>query len=509
VVLNDGSRAGLARSRLRRWSGGLLAGTLVGAAVLLVFENTAVADPSNLSAVFLSSSLPGFFADPSGATNGPIDASSLKSLGVSENAASTLGQQIADGNVSGYIRTWRRKPPDGDAAVISAFSFQNEPDLSEFTAGEADAAARAGGVRFAVPGVSGASGYTVRADGTTAFVVIFTKAGLAFQVDVLDASHQLAASDAASLARRQTDAVPSAFQAPAVGGQTAGGQTAGGQTAGGQTAGGQAAAVQAAGAKGSHPGGSFTDRDGKLVGGSLLAVVLAAGVVLTLRRRRRGNRVTTGPKAGADSPVGPGRKISPAEPSWLPSPSSGRPVGWYPAENDPDEKDYWDGQAWSARKRRIGETWVDVPTADVPTADVATAEDPRRAQIELEVCVWQEVGSRSDRLADPSDEAVEEAIRKLDGSTRNDLYLRAPGGQWMCVGGGPGRVIVTFAGGPGGPFYQALSSSEEDGEDVQIRVGGQPVWMPARTLVAEDDAIAAAMEFVRTSDRPSSLAWTP
>jgi len=449
VIFSDGSRAGQARSRLSRRTGGLAAVVLVGAAALLVTESRAAADPPKLSAVFLSYSLPDFFADPPGATNGPIDGSSLKTLEVSDSAASALGQQIADGNVKGYIRTWRHEPLDGDGVVISAFSFHNPADLSEFTEGEATAAVRARGVRFAVPGVSKASGYTVKEAGTSAFVVTLTRAGIAFQVDVLDASHQLTASDAVSLARRQAEAVPAAFQAPA-------------------------AAVQGAGAKGPHPGGSPTDRDGELVGGSLLAVLLAAGLVLTRRRRRSRNRVSASPKAGADSPAGSGGKTSPAEPSWLPHPS-----------------------------RRIGETWVDAPAVD------SLPEDRRRAHIELEVCVWQGVGSRSDRLADPSEEDVEAAIRKLDGSTRNDLYLRAPGGQWMGVAGGPERVIVTFAGGDEGPFYQAVTSSHEDDEDVQIRVGGQPVRVAARTLVSGADAAVAAIEFVRTGERPSSLVWTP
>jgi len=69
-------------------------------------------------------------------------------------------------------------------------------------------------------------------------------------------------------------------------------------------------------------------------------------------------------------------------------------------------------------------------------------------------------------------------------------------------------VIVTFADGDEGPFFQAVTSPSPDGEDVRVCVAGQPVWMPARTLVSEEDAIAAAIEFVRSAERPLSLAWS-
>jgi hypothetical protein len=546
----------------------LLVGALVSAASLLLFQDPAFAEPPDLPAVFLANSLPGFSAEPPGPTNGPIDGSNLKYLGMSSSAASSMGQQIAAGRVSGFIRTWAHDPVDGDGVIISAFWFQKSHDLVEFTAGEGNGAQGASGIPFLLPGLPGASGYSIEESNISVFVVLFTKADTAFQVDVVNGSHDLTRSDAVSLAQRQVADIPGDIQPPGVT-QTSGGvqSPSAGQSPGGvqsrgavQTSGGTKTpgevetpgaiktpgAVQtfgavpvAAQARASRPGGSAAHDAGRTIGGLLLTALVAVGVVIGFRRLCRRRRIPPGVPAEAAATAASEVGASTASSSG-PLFQAALAPGWYPIGTGSDDQRYWDGQAWVARLRWTGETWVDVPggsqgyetrdTSPQPAhesakpspgvvscpglvapnrqKDVSRSEQAGSGSTELEVCVWQQVGCRTDRVVQPSDSAISEAIRRLDGASRNDLYIRAAGGPWMGVAGGPDRVIVTFADGDEGPFFQAVTSPSPDGEDVRVCVAGQPVWMPARTLVSEEDAIAAAIEFVRSAERPLSLAWS-
>ncbi len=509
---------------------------------LLFFQDAAFAAPPNLSSVFLADSLPGFAVEAPGPTNGPIDESNLKYLGMSASAASSMGKQIANGNVSGFIRTWAHSPANGDGVIISAFWFQKAIDLSEFAGGEANGAQRESGVPFTLPGVPGALGYSIEEANTQVFVVLFTTDETAFQVDVINATHDLTSSDAASLARQQLANIPGSVPTPGVtpspgavqspgSAQSPGATRSSGTTPSSSAAKGRGvlhtpvagpspsapqtfgAVPVAAGASQSSPGGSAAYDAGKDVGAVLLTVLMGAGVVILVRRLRRMRRAPNGiPAAAAVTAIADS------------APQPERAAGWYPVGTGSDQQDYWDGEAWVARMRWTGDTWVDVPAhspvneahesvsqlgGTYVAANLGGSEAPGAGPTELEVCVWQDAGCRSDRVVEPSDSAIRDAIHQLDGDTRNDLYIRAVGGPWMGVAGGPDRVIVTFADGEEGPFFQAVTSPNQDGEDVQVCVAGQPLWMPARTLVNEEDAIAAAIEFARSAERPLSLAWSP
>jgi Immunity protein Imm1 len=112
----------------------------------------------------------------------------------------------------------------------------------------------------------------------------------------------------------------------------------------------------------------------------------------------------------------------------------------------------------------------------------------------------------SQRVEDPSPEAVEAALAELNGQDRNDLYLHAESGVWMGVGGGPDRVLVTFSDGQEGPHYQAVTEDAEPGEE-SIIVGGQPIQLSRRYLLPLHLAQAATKEFLSTGGRPEFLLW--
>ena len=117
----------------------------------------------------------------------------------------------------------------------------------------------------------------------------------------------------------------------------------------------------------------------------------------------------------------------------------------------------------------------------------------------LTVLEW--VGPDADHKEhdDPSWELVEDAIRRLNGRERNDLYLyadldAAEPGAYLCVGGGGGRYVVagldrgdtspTFAPGPG-----------DEGEREPLLVAGNVGAFPRNWIVDLDTALRAARSF--------------
>jgi len=127
----------------------------------------------------------------------------------------------------------------------------------------------------------------------------------------------------------------------------------------------------------------------------------------------------------------------------------------------------------------------------------------------MEVCVWHGVGYDSTFVEEPSIDQLTEAVRSLNGGDRNDLYVRSSSGEWMGLGGGPDQVMVTFADGEEGPFYEAVTGAEPSGDMVRIVVGGQGIDLSPHMLLSPDQAIRAVTEFVASGHRPTNLTWTP
>lgn len=196
-----------------RWlCGGLI---LVASAAVGVFSvQSSAAAASSLSSVVLSQSVPGLVSSPPGIRNGPINGSNLDFVtgGANGPAETQFAQQLASGDVGGYIRTWEHQPANGDGVVISAFRFQDPSQAASFVGGEKGSLSQQPGISpLAVSSVAGATGYLVHTSASsipvTEYMVVFDKANTVFTVSVVTVSGDLTAADATNLASRQWTAV--------------------------------------------------------------------------------------------------------------------------------------------------------------------------------------------------------------------------------------------------------------------------------------------------------------
>ena len=301
----------------------VVSSALVIIAGLLLAPTAAWAGPDGLASVVLADTLPGLVANPPGPTNGPINKSNVGLFGGNGGGTSGLAQHLADGDVSGEVRFWVHRPPDGDGVVISAFQFKDPKQVGVFLAGLDSGYRRVATGTFDVPGILGGSGYTahVSASGTpsTAYIVTFAKGSIDFEVQVISASGDLTKADARAVATRQAASAPGGLRAPAA-----------------------------------PAGTSGVVRAGEIVGYVLLAMVavvlVTLGVRLVARRPRPRRRPVVTPAWYAFPPPMP-------EPASRPAPP--RDVGWHVDPDHLSEQAYWDGQSWTARRRWNGATWVE------------------------------------------------------------------------------------------------------------------------------------------------------
>ena len=107
----------------------------------------------------------------------------------------------------------------------------------------------------------------------------------------------------------------------------------------------------------------------------------------------------------------------------------------------------------------------------------------------------------------PSHLQVEQALRDLDGSQLNDLYLKTSDElTYLGICGGAGRYSVTVAD-HHERFAQLLSTPDRGGEDEIIMCGGQLSRFPRRYLVDLQTALTAAMHYLDTGQAAPALSW--
>jgi hypothetical protein len=201
-------------NRSRRMALRLACVGAVGTAVLVAAPLRALA-AGDLSSVILSETIPGLVVAPPGNENGPITQTNISAVlgGASSPAVTELGDQLKSGDVSGYIRAWRHEPPNGDAVVINAFAFSNPGDGQSFLGGVVGGLQQQAGVTpFAVPGVAGATGYTIHSStqGTpiTEYLIAFEKGNTYYQISVVSESGDLSSNDAVRVATDQAANAP-------------------------------------------------------------------------------------------------------------------------------------------------------------------------------------------------------------------------------------------------------------------------------------------------------------
>ena len=199
------------------------------AAVAVMMLVLALQPPSalasgGLSSIVLSKSMPGWVASPAGNDNGPLTSSSINALFTTLTSAqrAQMNQAVTSGELSGYVRIWRSEPLVGDGMVELAFQSQSQYEISTllggFDRGAIAEIASARGSRFAVPGVTDASGFyldlTNDVPAVREYVVAFAKGDSAFLMTLVTSKYDLTAADAVTLAQRQWALAPGSAVAP-------------------------------------------------------------------------------------------------------------------------------------------------------------------------------------------------------------------------------------------------------------------------------------------------------
>ncbi len=180
----------------------------------LLFAAPGAGASGGLSSIILAEPEPGLVAAAPGPYNGPLTQSNLGLvLGSAADGTNALGQSLASGDVTAYVRTWSRQPKNGDVVLILAFQFKSAPFESSFIDGLDGAIQRqAGATPLAVPGIPGAAGAAVQtsSSGTplSEYVVAFAKGNTAFEIDIASSSGDLFGADAIAMANSQFAIAP-------------------------------------------------------------------------------------------------------------------------------------------------------------------------------------------------------------------------------------------------------------------------------------------------------------
>jgi len=119
----------------------------------------------------------------------------------------------------------------------------------------------------------------------------------------------------------------------------------------------------------------------------------------------------------------------------------------------------------------------------------------------LTVLEWLGPDAEHVEHPDPSWELVEDAIRRLNGRERNDLYLytdleAAPPGAYLCVGGGEGGRYVASGldRGETSPTF-ALGPGADGGGREPLLVGGNVGLYLRDRIIDLETALRAARSF--------------
>jgi hypothetical protein len=116
---------------------------------------------SGLSSTVISNALPGMVEAPAGPVNGPITPSELTSILGESGPASALSQEIADGDVSAYLRAWSNEPSNGAFVEVIATQLPSLADASSALAGADHAVTGIHFGHFPVGGIPHAIGVTL------------------------------------------------------------------------------------------------------------------------------------------------------------------------------------------------------------------------------------------------------------------------------------------------------------------------------------------------------------
>ena len=120
----------------------------------------------------------------------------------------------------------------------------------------------------------------------------------------------------------------------------------------------------------------------------------------------------------------------------------------------------------------------------------------------LTTCAWVGGSVTCQTIDSPTWQDVEEAVRALNGSERNDLYLQPESDDaetYLCIGGGDGRYVASgCVNNERFPTWQDPGSPAEP--QVTLTVGGQPGCYPANWILDLPMALHAARSYFEAGD---------
>jgi hypothetical protein len=109
-------------------------------------------------------------------------------------------------------------------------------------------------------------------------------------------------------------------------------------------------------------------------------------------------------------------------------------------------------------------------------------------------------------IENPTWEQIETAIRALNNSDLNDLFLNANDVTWLGVGGGAGQYLLTGAIGDD-LFPTLVDPDKRPDRDIALIVGGQESDYPENWIHCLPQALAAAHDFYEMGGFSSNFNW--
>jgi len=129
----------------------------------------------------------------------------------------------------------------------------------------------------------------------------------------------------------------------------------------------------------------------------------------------------------------------------------------------------------------------------------------------MTICEWHGSAITECVVSFPAWEDVEAAVRALDNSSFNDVYLHpsaADLGTYLCIGGGAGRYVVT--GSISNEVFQTFLDPDlpPDPQEALV-VGGQEGLYAHNWVHNLEDALCATRAFyLAGSFETTDIAWT-
>jgi hypothetical protein len=135
--------------------------------------------------------------------------------------------------------------------------------------------------------------------------------------------------------------------------------------------------------------------------------------------------------------------------------------------------------------------------------------DRNGVALTLNAHVWRPsaVSVEEEVTSNPSPDAVEAAIRRLNNAELHDVFLMTPDlDTFLGVSGGAGRYIVTISI-RSERFAHLLNPDDPSDVEEEMMCGGQITPFPRRYLVKLATAILAALHYLETREAAPGLSW--